>query len=289
MQQFFRKSANTVCRPARKVSTMTTPTHRPLLYATTVDHGTGETISLHHHPFMQLTLPLQGTVKLQLEQGWWLATPGTGILVAAGVEHRAIYPRTSRLINVHFSLDSTENAPPAAQMVNVSEMLMALGHELQTLAARKTHNAPLEAMRQVLIYQLRQNVIETDLFMPEGTDRRLQKVIYTLRSNPGCTDSLAVLAQSSGTSQRTLARLFEKETGMTFLRWRERLRMMVAIERMMSGQSIVETALDLGYQSASSFTTAFTRLVGIPPGKYVKDAAHKQPGKAEITISDGIA
>lgn len=259
---------------------MTTPTHRPLLYATTVDHGTGETIALHHHPFMQLTLPLQGTVKLQLEQGWWLATPGTGILIAAGVEHRAIYPRTTHLINVHFSLDSTEPAPPAAQVVNVSEMLMALAHELQTLSTRKACNAPLEAMRQVLTYQLDQNIIKTSLFMPEGKDRRLKKVIYTLRNNPGCTDSLTALAQSAGTSQRTLARLFEKETGMTFLRWREQLRMMVAIERMMSGQSIVETAFDLGYQSASSFTTAFTRRIGIPPGKYVKGAAQKTPGEA---------
>ncbi|HEY3985596.1 hypothetical protein [Cedecea sp.] len=26
----------------------------------------------------------------------------------------------------------------------------------------------------------------------------------------------------------------------------------------------------MGYQSASSFTTAFTRIIGTPPGRYLK-------------------
>jgi len=45
---------------------------------------------------------------------------------------------------------------------------------------------------------------------------------------------------------------------------------MTAIERMISGHSIIDVALNLGYQSASSFTTAFTRLTGMPPRQYMK-------------------
>ncbi|MDF3983263.1 helix-turn-helix domain-containing protein [Luteibacter sp. PPL201] len=52
-------------------------------------------------------------------------------------------------------------------------------------------------------------------------------------------------------------------------RWREHLRVVVAVDRLSRGRSIVETALELGYSSASRFTALFTRLVGAPPRRYL--------------------
>ncbi|WP_215845083.1 helix-turn-helix domain-containing protein [Candidatus Pantoea bituminis] len=117
---------------------------------------------------------------------------------------------------------------------------------------------------------VRKNVSQSNFFIPEGQDKRLRFITQKLKNTPGCTDTLSELAEQSCASQRTIARLFLNETGMTFLVWRERLRIIAAVEKLIAGESVLGTALDLGYQSASSFTTAFTRIVGDPPRKYTR-------------------
>ncbi|EKO3479698.1 helix-turn-helix transcriptional regulator [Vibrio fluvialis] len=94
-------------------------------------------------------------------------------------------------------------------------------------------------------------------------------------TKPGEDHTLKELASRAGLSERTLARLFEKETGMKFTRWKELLRINVAIEMLISGRSITAVAFDVGYQSTSSFTTAFTRIKGTSPKQYIKKLLQK--------------
>lgn len=109
------------------------------------------------------------------------------------------------------------------------------------------------------------------LFVPQGRDPRLVRVIDRLKSEPGDDATLEELADLAASSPRTLARLFLSETGMTFGRWREHLRIVSAVDRLVRGQSITQTALELGYLSPNSFTTMFTRILGMPPARYLKD------------------
>jgi len=44
----------------------------------------------------------------------------------------------------------------------------------------------------------------------------------------------------------------------------------LAVDRLVRGQNITRVALDLGYGSPSSFTTMFVRILGKPPGRYLK-------------------
>ena len=71
-----------------------------------------------------------------------------------------------------------------------------------------------------------------------------------------------------GASERTLARLFLKETGVGFRQWRQRLRMLTAIERLAAGQDVTAVALDLGYSSSSAFIAMFKRELGETPGRF---------------------
>jgi len=108
------------------------------------------------------------------------------------------------------------------------------------------------------------------LFVPYGHGPRLRRAIEFLVAHPGNTISFPELAAQAGASTRALARLFVTETGMSFGRWREHLRIVAAVDRLTHGRSITQTALELGYQSPSAFTTMFTRLLGMPPGRLLK-------------------
>jgi AraC-like DNA-binding protein len=66
-----------------------------------------------------------------------------------------------------------------------------------------------------------------------------------------------------------LARLFQRETGMSFGRWRERARIAEALARLAEGDSVQRVAHALGYESPSAFTAMFRRRLGQPPQHYL--------------------
>ncbi|WP_413739198.1 helix-turn-helix domain-containing protein [Sodalis sp. RH21] len=78
------------------------------------------------------------------------------------------------------------------------------------------------------------------------------------------------MAAISACSARTLARLFIKEAGMTFTRWRDHVRVMTAADRLARGHNVTAIALELGYQRANNFSTMFSRLLGAPPRRYMR-------------------
>jgi AraC-like DNA-binding protein len=80
--------------------------------------------------------------------------------------------------------------------------------------------------------------------------------------------TLAAWAREIGVSDRTLARLFVRETGMTFAGWRQQLRLIRALEALAAGRSVTEAAMDVGYDSPSSFIAMFRRSLGTTPSQY---------------------
>jgi len=63
-----------------------------------------------------------------------------------------------------------------------------------------------------------------------------------------------------------LARVFKAQTGISIHRYRTRLRMHEAMERVPAGRvDIVELALDLGYSTHSHFTKMFRKEFGMTP------------------------
>ena len=101
-----------------------------------------------------------------------------------------------------------------------------------------------------------------------------------MSENPADGRSLADWARSAGASERTLARLFQRETGMTFGAWRQRLRLLLAIGRLAEGQAVTSVALDLGYESPSAFVAMFRRELGAPPTRYLRAGRRATPGGA---------
>lgn len=120
---------------------------------------------------------------------------------------------------------------------------------------------------QVLIDQIGM-AQQAPLFLPEGRDARLRKVTESLHHNPGDDRNIEQWASVAGASTRTLARLFVKETGLTFSAWRQQLCLIRAVEMLIDGQSVTNTAIALGYESTAGFTSMFSRTMGESPSNY---------------------
>ncbi len=82
--------------------------------------------------------------------------------------------------------------------------------------------------------------------------------------------TLAQLGKKIDTSERTLSRLFHRETGMSFRQWRAQLRIHHALLLLTEGTSVTDTALACGWANPSAFIETFTALVGVTPGHYLR-------------------
>ncbi|WEK70260.1 MAG: methylated-DNA--[protein]-cysteine S-methyltransferase [Candidatus Chryseobacterium colombiense] len=65
----------------------------------------------------------------------------------------------------------------------------------------------------------------------------------------------------------TLRRWFLKNHGMTFQAFQREFRMNAAFKKIKNGESIIETALDSGYESLSGFNEGFKNILGTSPKK----------------------
>jgi len=57
---------------------------------------------------------------------------------------------------------------------------------------------------------------------------------------------------------------------MTFGQWKRQAILLESIRKLSEGESVINVALDLGYESPSAFTAMFRRTLGVTPGKYFK-------------------
>ncbi len=106
---------------------------------------------------------------------------------------------------------------------------------------------------------------ELSLQFPLPRDRRLQRLCAELLATPADRRTLEEWAEVTGASTRTLARLFERDLGMSFNKWRQLVRFHTALEDSSRGEPVSRVAHHHGYRSACAFSAAFGRTMGFPP------------------------
>jgi AraC-like DNA-binding protein len=87
------------------------------------------------------------------------------------------------------------------------------------------------------------------LALPQPRDRRLRRIAAALARSPDDLRSVEAWAATSGLSSRSLARRWQAETGMTLSQWRQRLRVLLSLPRLLAGEPVISVALSMGYDT----------------------------------------
>ncbi len=98
----------------------------------------------------------------------------------------------------------------------------------------------------------------------------MRKLAEALWADPADARTLPALARKARLSARTVQRIFQAQTGMRFVEWRQRLRLIQAITALNGGASVTAAAADAGYASTSAFSAAFRAQMGETPSRYVR-------------------
>ncbi|WP_210235454.1 AraC family transcriptional regulator [Mesorhizobium sp. M8A.F.Ca.ET.165.01.1.1] len=127
-------------------------------------------------------------------------------------------------------------------------------------------DGPEARLMSVLLDRL-QGLRPSDIALPEPVDERLHRITDRLLLDPACNRPLSILAAEAALTERTAARWFLRDTGMTFGRWRQQMRLQHALEHLAVGESVTQAALAVGYADVSSFIVAFRNLFGQTPAR----------------------
>jgi len=103
--------------------------------------------------------------------------------------------------------------------------------------------------------------------LPLPTDPRAVALADALRADLGGAVPLRRLAAGTGAGHRTLERLFLAETGLTISRWRQRLRLLRAVELLAAGEPVTAVAAAVGYATPSAFTAMYRAHLGHTPSR----------------------
>jgi AraC-like DNA-binding protein len=106
--------------------------------------------------------------------------------------------------------------------------------------------------------------------LPMPTDPRLRRIANALLHTPSDARGLVEWGHWAGVAPRTLTRLFPKETGFDFRAWRQRARILRALELLAEGTQVTTAGLEVGYETVSAFIAAFRATLGATPARYAK-------------------
>lgn len=226
-----------------------------------------EELPTHRHPQGQLAMVLRGSVSCEVPGALWMAPLHGGFWIPGCVPHSL---RMSADANVCFLfVDAVATAmPQTCCSLSISPLLRELILHLATLPAGAQREPQAQRLRAVLLDQLVRMPTEA-MHLPVSEEPRLRRLIDALMRDPADRTTAAQWASRLAMSERTLARLVQLETGMSFGRWSQRLRLIVGLHWLTSGRSVQQVAHDLGYDSVSAFIAMFRKTMGQPPARYL--------------------
>lgn len=231
--------------------------------ASTLDTGVGQ---LHKHKRNQLIYADIGCMTVATEKGRWVVTPHNGVWVPAGISHRVIRKNPIHLSTLYMQLPIKKSLHSCC-VVTITPLLKLLLVEASCYPMKKVENNEESRLLRVLVDQMFK-APPSKLSLPMPIDMRLKIITEKLIEEPDNRDTLVQWSEKVGASRRTIERIFQKECGVSFLEWRQQMRLLHSIELLSMNQSITSVALNVGYNDISSFIAIFKRNLGVTPGRY---------------------
>jgi len=223
----------------------------------------------HSHPRAQIIYQCAGVYRVTTARGSFVVPPQQAIWIPSHVYHETFTNDAAHALMLFIDHSFAQSLPADCMVVSVSPLLAQLFIRAVNYGNEYLGDDRAARLVQVMLDEL-QGLQPAPLRLPLASDPRLRRAMEQILAEPTRESSVAKLAGNCGASARTLARLFRQQTGMTYLEWRNRLRLLEAIDRLNRGHAVTRVAGDLGYHSASAFIAMFRRNLGLSPARYME-------------------
>jgi AraC-like DNA-binding protein len=246
----------------------TTPGGREMpVTGLSVDYAPNEEIRPHQHAVCQLIYGVRGVVVVSTQAAQWVVPATRAVWMPAGVEHSV------RAVG-HVAMRTLYIRPTAARGLPAQCAVVAVGPLLRELILAAVQVVPPygAASRDGRLMRLLLDEIvqmqSLPLSLPSTTDSRLRLIEEAIKRRPDDQSTEVQWARKLGVDPKTIHRLFLRETGLSFGRWRQQARLLRALELLAKGERVLDIALEVGYSSPTAFSTMFQRQFGCAPSAF---------------------
>jgi AraC-like DNA-binding protein len=224
----------------------------------------GSVLDWHTHGDHQLAWAASGVLTVRTETTAWVLPPTRALWIPAGLPHETLSEGASVMRTAYIKPDRSatkwRQCTPVAATTLMAELIGLL--EDPALKAEARSHA------EMLLVDLLEPVTTSTIDVRVPADGRAREVAEALLKDPADDRTLAEWGAQVGASDRTLARTFVGDTGLTFGRWRSLVRLRAAMKALAEGQPVGNVARQVGYESASAFVAAFRKETGVTPRAY---------------------
>ncbi len=217
----------------------------------------------HSHDRHQLLYAYDGVMRIEVAGAEWVLPPQRGVWIAKGDAHKFTARRRIDFRTIYF------DEVPIDRPTGVFTVPPLLRQLIDYIVS----GGPSQGKAVDLLLDLVGQTADAGLATPALSDPRLRRVQAQVIADMSEGRSLEQIATQVGASARTLSRLFHNEVQMSFNLWRRQIRMLTALELLGEGQSVTQVAFAVGYNSSSSFSTAFSDVFGVSPKGYFDTAS----------------
>jgi AraC-like DNA-binding protein len=231
-------------------------------------------VPVHQHRQGQLVVALKGGVTCEVPNSIWMVPPRCAVWIPGQMPHSVRATVNARICYLLIQPDAAQ-LPSHCCTLAISPLVRELILHMADQPSEYGPDSPTGRKALVLLEELAQMPVE-HLHLPTSNEPRVRKIAKMLTDDPADRRTLGEWGKLVAMSERSLARLVQQETGLTFGRWRQQLHLIVAMRQLAAGQTVQRVAEQLGYDSVTAFITMFKKSVGKPPARYF----------AELTQSD---
>ena len=240
--------------------------------ALATDYVHGAEVPPHSHQRAQLIHSVTGAMTVTSAEGRWVVPAGKALWMPAGMAHQIRMAGGVRMRTVFVRSGARKGLPQGCEVIDVSALLREAIIAAMAIALDYRESGRDHRVMELILDELEQ-AQRLAMHVPLPSEPRLMQVCQRLMAEPASAPSLDELAARIHVSGRTLARLFERELGMSVSAWRRRMCILLSLPRLAEGVSLGQVALEFGYDSASAFTAMFKRELGMAPTVYLAQQA----------------
>ncbi len=228
----------------------------------------------HRHAWAQLAYCATGIVQVtatpddaMADEMTYIVPPSRAVWIAPRAMHAVNVREAAELRTLYLDASVTPTGWQGCRVIVVSPLLREL---IQAL------DAPTTLSREALLAALVQDEIAQAATQPFGVplphaqtgDKRLRALCEAVLRAPCKHATLADWAADTGASERTMARLFREELGVSYQQWRQQAVLAHALPLLARGRPVSEVAAATGYASDSAFSAMFKAAMGQSPRRF---------------------
>ena len=207
----------------------------------------------------------------------YIVPPSRAVWIAPGAQHHIVVLEAAEFRTLYIHADATPSGWQGCRMMVVSALLREAIGALDAETGNPTADAAREQLLAALVLDEMGRTDTQPLGVPlphaQSGDKRLRALCQAVMRAPSSRATLAESAAAIGASERTAARLFRDELGLSYQQWRQQVVLAHALPLLARGQPVSAVAAATGYASDSAFSAMFKSAMGQSPSHFQKKKA----------------